>query len=499
MKKIYLILMVGLMAVTSCSDWLDVEPKTSVPSEKLFESERGYIDALTGVYIKLTSSNLYAHDLTYGYIDELAGVYSSFPNYMSNQTSWKREVYEYEGVFLSKINNVYLQMYNTIANINNFLKHVEADNRKVLKTENYYEIMKGEALALRAFVHFDLLRLYGPVYKIDPTAKAISYRKGFDADATSILPANEVVDLIIADLTEAEKLLMETEPGNLFPTKFSDSETEDDFLSNRQFRMNLYAVKAMLARVYCYKGDTESKSNAVAYAKEVIEAPYFSLYDSQNEYNYSSVRYYEQIFGLSVYELDKSLNTNYMQMTTTLDPQYRYVVEEDLFNSFYEVGTAGNTDWRASRFSFRPNDSFAHYYSMKYNQNMPEQEGTDAVPLIRLPEMYYIVAECASDAATSAEYLNEVRFARAISYDYEIDAGENYDALDTRVDADDNTKTLRINEIMKEYRKEYFAEGQLFFFLKAHNYKTFKGCPVNDMTGNYKWPLPDNETIFGKN
>ena len=28
---------------------------------------------------------------------------------------------------------------------------------------------------------------------------------------------------------------------------------------------------------------------------------------------------------------------------------------------------------------------------------------------------------------------------------------------------------------MKEYRKEYFAEGQLFYFLKAHNYSTYYG------------------------
>ncbi len=499
MKYIYNILVIGLIALTSCNDWLDVDPKTSIPSDKLYESEWGYIDVLTGVYIKMTSSTLYTHDLSYGYIDELAGIYNSFPNYMSNQTSWKNEIYEYDGVFLNKINTIYLEMYNTIANINNFLKHVEADNGKVLKTENYYEIMKGEALALRAFLHFDLLRLYGPVYKTDPNAKAIAYRKEFNSGANPILPANEIIDLIIADLVEAENLLIETEPKNLFPTLFSDSETGDAFLSNRQFRMNLYAVKAMLARAYCYKADPESKNKAVSYAKEVIEAPYFSLYESQNEYDYSSVRYYEQIFGLSVYELDKTLNANHMQMSTTVYPQYRYVVNEELFNDFYQMGTAGNTDWRAANFSFRANDSFELYYSMKYNQSMPEQEGTDAFPLIRLPEMYYIVAECANDAATSAEYLNEVRFARAISYDYEIEAGENYDALDTRDNSEDNTQTVRINEIMKEYRKEYFAEGQLFYFLKAHNYKTFKGCPLNDMTGKYQWPLPDNETIFGKN
>ena len=53
---------------------------------------------------------------------------------------------------------------------------------------------------------------------------------------------------------------------------------------------------------------------------------------------------------------------------------------------------------------------------------------------------------------------------------------------------------------MKEYRKEFFAEGKLFFFLKAHNYETWLGCGVNSMTKTqYRMPLPDDETIHGNN
>ena len=58
----------------------------------------------------------------------------------------------------------------------------------------------------------------------------------------------------------------------------------------------------------------------------------------------------------------------------------------------------------------------------------------------------------------------------------------------------------RINEIMKEYRKEYFAEGQLFYFLKAHNYSTYYGCGIETMTeAHYQMTLPDDEYIFGNN
>lgn len=47
-------------------------------------------------------------------------------------------------------------------------------NREVITTPGYYEIMKGEALGLRAFLHFDLLRMFGPVFAMEPQGKANS-------------------------------------------------------------------------------------------------------------------------------------------------------------------------------------------------------------------------------------------------------------------------------------------------------------------------------------
>ena len=159
MKKRLYILLLGLVAgITSCTDWLDVQPKTSIPVEKLFESEAGFKDVLTGFYLKMGQTNLYAKNLTYGYLDAISGNYDEFPGVMR----W-REIYDYDNTWSSVKDGVYTSMYNVIANINNFLKYIDK-NRSVIKTEKYYELMKGEALGLRAFLHFDLLRLYGPVY-----------------------------------------------------------------------------------------------------------------------------------------------------------------------------------------------------------------------------------------------------------------------------------------------------------------------------------------------
>ena len=505
MKQIiYILLTTTMLGLMSCSDWLDVSPKTSIPTDKQFESESGFKDALTGIYLKLGTTTLYAGDLTYAYLDELAGLYSDYPGYNTNAVFDQSIVFDYENMFLSKKNGIYSTMYNIIANINNCLEYVDK-NKDVLVTERYYETMKGEALGLRAFLHFDLLRMFGPVYKEHPASKAIPYRIAFDKDATPVLPASEVVDAILKDLNDAEKLLKESDPLDFFTDQTDeDFIDKNHFLVNREFRMNLYAVKAMPARVYCYKGDAESKGLATEYAKQVIAASkYFTLYKSQTASNYNSIRYAEQIFGITVNEFSNLLIGNYMDMENTNTQQHFYL-DGDKFKFFYETADAGNTDWRKNTEMFEVingasrTDVFCRKYNQKPLNGGYAYSGADAIPLIRLPEMYYIVAECVPSASESADALNTVRFARGISYSDEI-SSIGYDDLDNTSEEDKN-QTKRINEIMKEYRKEYFAEGQLFYFLKAHNYSTYYGCGIETMTeAHYQMTLPDDEYIFGNN
>ena len=450
MKQIiYILLTTTVLGLMSCSDWLDVSPKTSIPTDKQFESESGFKDARTGIYLKLGTKTLYAGDLTYAYLDELAGLYSDYPGYNTNAVFNQSIVFDYENMFLSKKNGIYSTMYNIIANINNFLEYVDK-NKDVLVTERYYETMKGEALGLRAFLHFDLLRMFGPVYKEHPASKAIPYRTTFDKDATPVLPACEVVDAILKDLNDAEKLLKENDPLDFFTDRTDEDFTEKDhFLVNREFRMNLYAVKAMLARVYCYKGDAESKGLATEYAKQVIAAStYFTLYKSQTASNYNSIRYAEQIFGITVNEFSNLLIGNYMDMENTNTQQHFYL-DGDKFKFFYETADAGNTDWRKNTEMFEVingasrTDVFCRKYNQKPLNGGYAYSGADAIPLIRLPEMYYIVAECVPSASESADALNTVRFARGISYSDEIPT-TGYDDLDNTSEEDKNqTKSIK--------------------------------------------------------
>lgn len=488
MKRIYIVL-VWALGFVSCSDWLDVEPKTAIPGDKIFETESGFKDVLTGFYIKMGSIELYGKELSYGYLEALSCNYDHYPDYSG--ISWKPRIYEYDNLFLSKKDDIYLKMYNIIVNINNFLNYLDK-NRSVVKTEHYYEVMKGEALGLRAFLHFDLLRLFGPVYSVNPTGKAIPYRTTFDQVASPVLPAKQVVDLLLQDLQTADSLL-EGHDSRLF---WNDEERESDvFLDQRETRMNVYAVKAMLARVYCYMGDEESKAKAVEYAKEVIDASsYFELYKTARSFLYN-----EQIFGVYIDEFDKIVTEHFNTDIDNTSAQQHFSIGKSRFEKMYEWGEGGNSDWRSLNQCFKDKSEDAGYkYCRKYEQGgLSDYNGKNMLALIRLPEMYYIVAEC-GDVAASVDALNTVRWARGISYDDEIIADVHYDQLDTRPGYD-QTQSYRINELMKEYRKEFYAEGKLFYFYKQHHYVTYDGAPFTDVRDKYQWPLPDNEIIFGNN
>lgn len=58
MKKIFIIIAVSLMLV-SCNDWLDIQPELEIREEIMYETEQGFKDVLTGVYIRMSTSSLY--------------------------------------------------------------------------------------------------------------------------------------------------------------------------------------------------------------------------------------------------------------------------------------------------------------------------------------------------------------------------------------------------------------------------------------------------------
>lgn len=486
MKKSILLYMIGsfLVFFSSCSDWLDVPPKTSINEEDLFQEEAGFKDVLTGFYLKLGSSALYGKEFTYKFLELLAKRYDQM-------IVTDEQLYNYTGDYKSITESYYKTVYNVIANINNFIYYTDR-NREVLKTPDYYEIMKGEALGLRAFLHFDLLRLFGPVYAEHPDTKCLPYRKALNVLPTPLLPASQFIDSVLVDLHAAEALLKDHDP-KIYVSDNLNKE-RNPFLVFRQTRMNIYAVYAMLARVYLYKGDAASKAKAYEYALEVIHSGYFEL-AKNNSVN--RILFQEHIFCLYIHELDKIIDSDFKQISSS-----NMADHPETINTVFELNSGGATDFRMNSYAFELQDNVK--VLRKYDQTGYRDPaivgGRNAMPLIRLPEMYYILAECAETASESADWLNLMRQTRGIPSSEDLLGDASFDQLDNRPEHND-THTRRINEIMKEYSKEYYGEGQLFYLYKRLVYRRFYKCPfANGMKDEYFTPkIPDNEYFFGNN
>ncbi|MBQ6309082.1 MAG: hypothetical protein IJK82_04675 [Prevotella sp.] len=53
-------------SLSSCNDWLDVNPESQVEGNELFESESGFKEALAGVYSGMVNEATYAKETLYG-------------------------------------------------------------------------------------------------------------------------------------------------------------------------------------------------------------------------------------------------------------------------------------------------------------------------------------------------------------------------------------------------------------------------------------------------
>ena len=165
MKKIIYIL-IGLFVLSSCDEWLDVTPNTDVPAKELFTTENGFTSALAGLYIVMTEEDTYGKNLSFGLMEQLAQMYDKLPDGTSDRNSVYIYDRETSGAYNTKgtLADVWQAQYHTIANANNLLKWWDVNAETVLVDTITRRMIRGEALALRAFLHFDLLRGWGPMH-----------------------------------------------------------------------------------------------------------------------------------------------------------------------------------------------------------------------------------------------------------------------------------------------------------------------------------------------
>lgn len=478
--KIYIKHILCLLASTwllSCNDYLDVQPEDKFLEEQLFSTEEGVFMALNGVYSQMAETASYGGNLTMSTLELLAQRYNAASNSRHVGNIYATYAYDDEDA-QANFSAIWVNMYSNILNINNLLQGLEL-YPGVLNAEQE-ALVSGEAYALRAMLHFDLLRLFGPIYRTNAQDDAIPYYTMPKAEIADMLNAEEVVKAVLEDLNRAE-ILLETDPVRETGTML---ETADDFSENflryRNLRLNYYAVKALQARVNLYAGNN---IEALAAAKAVIEeaTTWFPwVEDTEITSGGGSI---DRIFSTEVlfalqnnnlynrqrdYFASSLIEDNILAPTTSrLEAVYENIITDYRFEYSWIVSTEASKDYRT-------------FFKFADIENK-EKSSRFMQPLIRISEMYYIAAETETDEDLALNYLNTVRKERGISAQ-----------LESGVDIE--------NEILKEYKKEFFGEGQLFFYYKRKN---IEQIPNGSTSGNvtmgseqYVLPLPLSETDY---
>ncbi|WP_426330191.1 RagB/SusD family nutrient uptake outer membrane protein [Pedobacter sp. R-06] len=467
-KYLYIIaLSVIVVFVSGCKKYLNIQPEDKYTQEQVFSNELAVQQALNGLYFNLSSGTLYGVNMTNTTLELMAQRYNVSLNSTTVASYQQFQLYTYtDANTLSVYDNIWTSTYSTITKANAFILNLkEAEDRGIISHSNA-GLLKGEAIGIRAMLHFDMLRIFGPVYLVSPDAKAIPYYKNADAVKKEVLTAKQVLDSVSADLATAKALLAGDPVINGGVINGSNF-----YSSHRNQRLNYYAVEALQARVFLYAGKRPEANQAARLVLQQGEKwfpwlPYTSIVNNPSPDRIFST---EVLFG--VYNQDM-----YTNQTALFSPELNNLLTplpERLTSTFegnqndYRYYTTW-VDGIKGRTFFKFADLADKTKPWRFIQ-----------PLIRKSELYYIIAETETDPSAAINFLNTARFNRGL---VNLPPTASLDA-----------------EIQKEYQKEFWGEGQLFFYYKRKNRTSIPSAVsptanISMNTAKYVLPLPLSET-----
>ena len=452
-----------MFCLSSCQDWLTIQPETQVTKEDMFKTQGGFYDALIGCYTLMRDNYSPDASMVVGGVEYMANLWITATD---GGTAYDFASHDYRADLVEmNLSQLFLKQYEIIANVNTLLEYIDIQNNVL--TEDEGDLYKGEALGLRAFIHFDLIRLWGPM----PTG--INGNRDYLPYVTTVQLENypysnyqEYMAKLCADLDSAELLLQRVDL----------IVANDKSASYRQNRMNYYAVLGTLARVHLTLGTTDDMEKAYDYAMEVIESGKFRpiqeehILVSGEQAKYRDILFTDEfIFGLYSAQVDAFYKSNFDES---------YGVKKILINKLSDIYGQGTRDLRQTHW-FKT--SWGTSYLLKHNADL--EYAKEKVRMITLAEMYYIAAE--AHPAEAYDLLEEILPSREIHSSLPVNAG----------------RTEVLTEVLKEYRKEYIGDGQFFYAYKRLIEEEAAIHPLGINIPNENkvlvWPLPQDEIKYG--
>lgn len=235
------------MAVSCGDDFLTTHPGDSVSTDLALSTEQDIDNAVNGLYDLMSSYGYYGGTMFF-YGDMKGDDMQS--SYNSGRTCNRCYLYDHRS---TSLNAGYLwgRPFYIIRNAWNVINAI--DDGKVQGSEQRLKELKGEAMTIMALCQFDLTRCFGYPYTKDKGAgwgaPIVDHAITLDENPPRSTVAKDY-EFIISTLEEAIPLMS---------------------TSKNNSRMNAYAARALLSRIYLYHDDNEKAFQMASNLIEEVE------------------------------------------------------------------------------------------------------------------------------------------------------------------------------------------------------------------------------------
>ncbi len=422
--------------MSSCKkDFFDLTPYDALPVDGAIKSDADLNVMLNGMYASLRSVNLYGRTLP------VKGDLAADNIYLkSNNSGRYLEFRDYnQTVANGDALGVWNSAYAAIKDANTVI-NAGLDPTPVI------DQLKGEAYAVRALMHFELVRNFAKPYTVDPNGLGVPIVTSFEQTSRPARNTiSEVYAQIISDLNEAYTR-MTFNQGESIPISASGSSR---VLTSAY--MTKYAAKALLAKVYLHMGNWEEAKNA---ALDVVTNSGFSMVSSTGYVGYwnNPANRTDRIETLFEVSSDAAANLS----SNSLSNFYDLAGYGDAWvtNELYDQYRAGDIRLDVIEVSTTALPGETVYLVTKY-PNTTNPADKDDTKVLRYADVLLILAEAYARLGTEDDArmrLNQVAQSREPGF-----AGYN------------SSGTQLINDIIGERRKELAFEGDRYWDLMRLN------------------------------
>jgi len=469
-KLIYSFLLAGTLLSSCSKDYLDIQPQSTINADQLGSSSAATMGTLKGILASLRSYGItgFAGHEDYGHKSILSVVDLMGHDMIMENLNWGGFNYNYTGRVMtnSRAHMPWLTYYTQIKNANTIINSVAADTE-----DPQLKAIRGQALALRGYMHFMLARIYGPTYIGNESQRAVPLNAG--TLSTTRNTVQEVYAQIEADLNEAVVALEGYNRG-----------------ANKEL-LDRSVAQAFLADVYLEMGKYEDAAKFAAEAK----APYTLLSVSEWQSGFYNLAQNETIWGADLNAELTSFVANFFSHFDNTNTGYAEGGNISIDKRLYDA--MSETDIRKAMFAgadsvlfTAPNEKgedvvqkYGPYISFKFRDLTSDRTQGDYIYL-RSAALYYIEAEALARSGNEGA-------ARQVLFDITSKRDAAY-TKSTKSGAD------LIDEIILQKRIELWGEGFAWFDLKRLKkgvIRVYEGSN-HPAYGKFDIPAGDNRFLF---